>query len=310
MVGSGGVSAARLRCAIHHPHTGQIDDGEPYPLGDDGLEDVSMMSAAERSAAATHVPMASAAIPSCFSRTDRPDIAIPFEFRTFAVRIPCMAGAPQLSDASWARGVSAKTMREKRDEPQDEPGGRMREHHGNIFDRLLRDRIVFLREVIDDMTATHVIAQLLFLESEDPDEEITLYINSPGGIVYSGLGIYDTMRHLRAPVSTVCVGLAASFAAVLLAAGEKGRRRALPNARVMIHQPRGATRGQASDVQIQSDELQVMRDRIAEILADACGKTPERLSADMDRDHYMSAEGAKAYGLIDDVLLPRTKGET
>jgi len=181
------------------------------------------------------------------------------------------------------------------------------ERHWSIFDRLLKDRIVFLGHEIDDTVANLVIAQMLFLEGEDPDKDIVLYINSPGGVVYSGLAIYDTMKYLRSPVSTMCVGMAASAAAVLLAAGHKGKRLALPHARIMIHQPHGGARGQASDIEIQAREVRYLKDTVIEILAEACGKSHDILTLDMDRDNYMSAATAKEYGLIDEVLAPRQR---
>lgn len=181
------------------------------------------------------------------------------------------------------------------------------ERHWSIFDRLLRDRIVFLGEEINDLVANVVIAQLLFLESEDPDKEITLYINSPGGIVYSGLAILDTMHYLRAPVATMCVGMAASMAAVLLAAGHRGRRVALPHSRILIHQPHGGAKGQTSDIEIQAREFRHLKDTLARLLADASGKSREVVANDFDRDNYLSAEAAKEYGLIDEVLAPRPK---
>lgn len=181
------------------------------------------------------------------------------------------------------------------------------ERHWSIFDRLLKDRIVFLGTEIDDMVANLIIAQLLFLEGEDPDKEITLYINSPGGVVYSALAVHDTMKHLRAKVSTMCVGFAASAAAVLLASGEKGLRRALPHARIMIHQPHGGARGQASDIEIQAREVRHLKDTIVKILSEACGKSHDILHLDMDRDNFMSAATAQEYGLIDEVLSPRTR---
>jgi ATP-dependent Clp protease protease subunit len=177
----------------------------------------------------------------------------------------------------------------------------------SIFDRLLKDRIVFLGDEINDLVANIIIAQFLFLESEDPDKEIMLYINSPGGVVYSGLAIYDTMQHLRSPVSTMCVGMAASMGAVLLAAGQKGRRLALPNARIMIHQPHGGARGQATDIEIQAREVRHLKDALVEIVANACGKPKDVVVKDMDRDNYMSASAAKEYGLVDEILAPRKK---
>jgi ATP-dependent Clp protease protease subunit len=181
------------------------------------------------------------------------------------------------------------------------------DRHWNIFDRLLKDRIIFLGSEIDDFVANVVVAQLLFLESEDPDKEITLYINSPGGIVYSGLAILDTIQHVKNPVSTVCVGMAASMGAVLLAAGQKGRRLALPNARIMIHQPHGGAQGQASDIELQAREVRHLRDVVADVLASACGRSREEMIRDFDRDRFMSAGVAKEYGLIDGVLPPNKK---
>lgn len=181
------------------------------------------------------------------------------------------------------------------------------ERSWSIFDRLLRDRIVFLGEEINDLVANIVIAQLLFLESEDPDKEITLYINSPGGVVYSGLAILDTMHYLRSPVATMCVGMAASMAAVLLAVGHRGRRVALPHARVLIHQPHGGAKGQATDIEIQAREVRHIKDTLARLLADASGKSRDVVANDFDRDNYMSADAAKEYGLIDEVLAPRQK---
>jgi ATP-dependent Clp protease, protease subunit len=181
------------------------------------------------------------------------------------------------------------------------------ERSWSIFDRLLKDRIVFLGHEIDDVVANVVIAQLLFLEGEDPDRDIVLYINSPGGVVYSGLAIYDTMQYLRSRVSTMCVGMAASQAAVLLAAGHKGLRVALPHARIMIHQPHGGARGQTSDIEIQAREFRYLKDVLTRIMADASGKPHDVLTNDMDRDNYMSAAAAKEYGLIDEVLSPRKK---
>ncbi|MGA3122145.1 MAG: ATP-dependent Clp protease proteolytic subunit [Polyangiaceae bacterium] len=183
------------------------------------------------------------------------------------------------------------------------------ERNWDIFSRLLKDRIVFLGTEINDDVANIVIAQFLFLESEDPDKEIMLYINSPGGVVTSGLAIYDTMQYVRSSVSTTCLGMAASMAAVLLAAGTKGRRLALPNARVMIHQPMGGARGQATDIEIQAREIRHLKDVITDIIANATGKQKDLIHKDIDRDFYMSAPQAKEYGLIDDVLPPRKKGE-
>jgi ATP-dependent Clp protease protease subunit len=182
------------------------------------------------------------------------------------------------------------------------------EREWNIFSRLLKDRIVFLGTEIEDFVANAVIAQLLFLYSEDPDKDIQIYINSPGGVVTSGLAIYDTMQHVACPVSTICIGQAASMGAVLLTAGEKGRRFALPHARIMIHQPLGGARGQATDIEIQAREIKRMKDLLTDIMVQATGQARDRLAADMERDFYMSAAQAKEYGLIDDVLHRKPKG--
>lgn len=180
------------------------------------------------------------------------------------------------------------------------------ERHWSIFDRLLKDRIVFLGTEIDDTVANLVIAQFLFLEGEDPDKDIVLYINSPGGVVYSALAIYDTMQYLRSRVSTMCVGMAASAAAVLLAAGHKGLRVALPHARIMIHQPHGGAKGQVSDIEIAAREVRYLKDTITRIMAESCGKSHDILTLDMDRDNYMSAATAMEYGIIDRVLDKRS----
>jgi ATP-dependent Clp protease protease subunit len=176
----------------------------------------------------------------------------------------------------------------------------------DVYSRLLKDRIVFLGTEVNDTVANLIIAQLLFLESEDPDKEITLYINSPGGVITAGMAIYDTMQYVRCPVSTVCLGQAASMGAVLLAAGEKGRRRALPNSRVMIHQPLGGFRGQATDIEIHAREILEMRARLNDILAFHTGQPASKIKDDTERDRYLSATDAKEYGLIDDVVAPRT----
>ncbi|HZK23826.1 MAG TPA: ATP-dependent Clp endopeptidase proteolytic subunit ClpP [Oscillospiraceae bacterium] len=175
----------------------------------------------------------------------------------------------------------------------------------DIFSRLLKDRIIFIGSAIDDTIANLVIAQLLFLESEDPDKDINLYINSPGGSVYSGLAIYDTMQYIKPDVSTICVGMAASMGAVLLTAGAAGKRYALPNSRVMIHQPLGGAQGQAVDIEIHAREILRIREGLNEILAKHSGKPIEQITSDTDRDNFMSAEQAKAYGLIDGVLQKR-----
>jgi len=171
----------------------------------------------------------------------------------------------------------------------------------DIYSRLLKDRIIFVTDQVEDHMANLIIAQLLFLESEDPERDIYLYVNSPGGVVTSGLAIYDTMQYLKAPVNTVCIGQAASMAAVLLAAGAKGKRYALPNARIMIHQGSGGFRGNTPDVIIQVKELETLVDRLSEILAKHTGQTVEKIKHDSERDRFMSAKEAKAYGLIDEV---------
>lgn len=176
----------------------------------------------------------------------------------------------------------------------------------DIFSRLLKERIVFIGTPIDDSIASLVIAQLLFLESEDPDKDINLYVNSPGGSVSAGLAIYDTMQYIRPDVSTICIGMAASMAAVLLAGGGKGKRTALPNARIMIHQPWGGVQGTASDISIQAEEILKTKKRINEILATHTGRPYEQLIKDTDRDYYLSADEAKEYGLIDNLLIKRT----
>jgi len=175
----------------------------------------------------------------------------------------------------------------------------------DIYSRLLKDRIVFIGSGIDDDVANLVIAQLLFLEAEDPDKDISLYINSPGGVVTAGMAIYDTMQFIKPSVSTVCIGQAASMAAILLAGGDEGKRTALPNARILIHQPMGGTRGQATDIKIQAEEIIRMREHLNNILAKHTGQPLERIAADTERDYYMSSEQAKAYGIIDQVVVKR-----
>ncbi|MDP9243675.1 MAG: ATP-dependent Clp endopeptidase proteolytic subunit ClpP [Chloroflexota bacterium] len=177
----------------------------------------------------------------------------------------------------------------------------------DIYSRLLKERIVFLGDAIEDHIANLIIAQLLFLESEDAEKDISLYINSPGGVVTSGLAIYDTMRYLRAPVSTICIGQAASMGAVLLAAGATGKRYALPNSRIMIHQGSGGFRGNTPDVEIQMREMLHLTDRLMHILADHTGQQFDRVKKDAERDYFMSAEEAKAYGLIDEVFVGNTE---
>jgi ATP-dependent Clp protease protease subunit len=175
----------------------------------------------------------------------------------------------------------------------------------DIYSRLLKDRIVFIGSPIDDDVANLVIAQLLFLEAEDPDKDINLYINSPGGVVTAGMAIYDTMQFIKPAVATVCLGQAASMAAVLLAGGAAGKRTALPNARILIHQPMGGTRGQATDIKIQAEEILRMREHLNQILSKHTTQPLERIATDTERDYYMSSEQAKAYGIIDQVVAKR-----
>ncbi len=175
----------------------------------------------------------------------------------------------------------------------------------DIYSRLLKDRIVFIGNPIDDDIANLIIAQLLFLEAEDPDKDVNVYINSPGGMVTAGMAIYDTMQFIKPKVATVCIGQAASMAAVLLAGGAAGKRTALPNARILIHQPMGGTRGQATDIKIQAEEILRMREELNKILSKHTGQSLERISADTERDYFMSAEQAKTYGIIDQVVDKR-----
>ncbi len=172
----------------------------------------------------------------------------------------------------------------------------------DIYSRLLKDRIIFLGAPIDDIFANLVIAQLLFLEAEDPEKDINLYVNSPGGSVTAGLGIYDTMQYVKPPINTICLGQAASMGAFLLTAGTKGKRFALPNARVMIHQPMGGFSGQATEIDIHAREILKIRERLNEIMAKHTGQPLEKISQDTERDYFMSAEEAKRYGLIDEVI--------
>lgn len=172
----------------------------------------------------------------------------------------------------------------------------------DIYSRLLKDRIIFLSEEVNDVSASLVVAQMLFLESEDPSKDINFYINSPGGSVTAGMAIYDTMQFVKCDVSTTCIGMAASMGAFLLAGGAKGKRYALPNAEVMIHQPSGGAQGQASDIKIVADKILQTRQKLNEILAANTGKPVEQVALDTERDNYMSAEEAKAYGLIDEVI--------
>jgi ATP-dependent Clp protease, protease subunit len=182
----------------------------------------------------------------------------------------------------------------------------------DIYSRLLKDRIIFLGTAIDDIVANTVIAQLLFLEADDPDKDIYLYVNSPGGVVTSGLAIYDTMNYIKCPVSTICIGQAASMGALLLSAGTKGKRFSLPHARIMIHQPMGGFQGQATDIEIHAREILKMKETLNRILAAATGQPIEKIQNDTDRDFFMSGEDAKNYGLVDEVItkkLPRATKE-
>jgi ATP-dependent Clp protease protease subunit len=180
----------------------------------------------------------------------------------------------------------------------------------DIFSRLLKERIIFLGTPIDDTVASLIIAQLLFLESEDPEKDINVYVNSPGGSVSAGLAIYDTMQFIRPDVATICIGMAASMGAVLLAGGAKNKRSALPNSRIMIHQPWGGVQGTATDISIQAEEILKMKKRINEILAHHTGKPTGQVEKDTDRDYYLSSEDARTYGLIDHVLTQRPKTES
>ncbi|MES2202297.1 MAG: ATP-dependent Clp endopeptidase proteolytic subunit ClpP [candidate division FCPU426 bacterium] len=175
----------------------------------------------------------------------------------------------------------------------------------DIYSRLLKDRIVFLGTPVDDYVANLIIAQMLFLDSEDSEKDMYLYINSPGGSVSAGMGIYDTMQYVKAPVATICIGQAASMGAVLLAAGAKGKRKCLPNSRVMIHQPSGGAQGQSTDIQIQAAEIMRIREILNQILAKHSGQKVGKIHDDTERDRFMSADEAKAYGLVDEVILSK-----
>ena len=172
----------------------------------------------------------------------------------------------------------------------------------DIFSRLLNDRIIMLSEEVNDTTASLIVAQLLYLEAQDPDKDIQFYINSPGGVITSGLAIYDTMQYIKCDVSTICIGMAASMGAFLLSAGTKGKRLALPNAEIMIHQPSGGAQGQATDIQIQARRIQSMKQKLNQILAANTGKPLEQIAADTERDNFMTAQEALAYGIIDKVI--------
>ncbi|MGK7912793.1 MAG: ATP-dependent Clp endopeptidase proteolytic subunit ClpP [Synechococcus sp.] len=179
----------------------------------------------------------------------------------------------------------------------------------DIYSRLLRERIIFLGTDVSDASANLIVAQMLYLESDDPEKDIFLYINSPGGSVYSGMAIYDTMQHIQPDVSTICVGLAASMGAFLLAAGAKGKRMALPHARIMIHQPLGGAQGQATDIEIQAKEILYIKDNLNQLLVDHTGQPLERIEEDTDRDFFMSPDEARDYGLVDRVVTKRPKPE-
>jgi ATP-dependent Clp protease protease subunit len=175
----------------------------------------------------------------------------------------------------------------------------------DIYSRLLRDRVIFMVGPVSDQTANLVVAQMLFLESENPDKDISLYINSPGGSVYAGLAIYDTMQFIKPDVSTICVGMAASMGAFLLAAGAKGKRYSLPNSRIMIHQPSGGAQGQASDIEIHAQEILKTRERLNRILAERTGQPIEKIGKDTDRDNFMTADDAVSYGIVDKIFVKR-----
>lgn len=177
----------------------------------------------------------------------------------------------------------------------------------DIYSRLLKDRIIFLGDEVNDATAGLVVAQLLFLEADDPDKDIHLYINSPGGSITAGMAIYDTMQYIKPHVSTICIGMAASMGAFLLSAGEKGKRFALPNSEIMIHQPLGGTRGQATDIEIHAKRIIKMKETLNKILSERTGQPLEKIQMDTERDNFMSAEEAKAYGLIDEVISQKDR---
>ncbi|MBQ7183872.1 MAG: ATP-dependent Clp endopeptidase proteolytic subunit ClpP [Clostridia bacterium] len=181
------------------------------------------------------------------------------------------------------------------------------ERASDIYSRLLMDRVVFLGSEVNDQVANAIVAQLLYLETENPDADISLYINSPGGSVTAGMAIYDTMNYIKCPVRTVCVGLAASMGAFLLMAGEKGKRMALPNSEIMIHQPSGGASGQATDVRIHAEWLLKTKDKMNDLMSAMTGQSIEKIRADVERDHFMSAEEALEYGIIDEIFRPRTK---
>ncbi|WP_346894912.1 ATP-dependent Clp endopeptidase proteolytic subunit ClpP [Clostridium sp. UBA7503] len=175
----------------------------------------------------------------------------------------------------------------------------------DIYSRLLKERIIFLSDEVNDVTASLIVAQLLFLESEDPDKDIYLYINSPGGSITSGMAIYDTMNYIKSEVSTICVGMAASMGAFLLAAGQKGKRYALPNSEIMIHQPLGGFKGQATDIDIHAKRILKIKETLNEILSERTGKPLDKIKQDVERDYFMSADEAKEYGLVDEVIVKK-----
>ena len=181
----------------------------------------------------------------------------------------------------------------------------MGERAYDIYSRLLKDRIIFLSGPIDDGMANTIVAQMLFLEMENPDQDIMLYINSPGGAITAGMAIYDTMRYLKCEVSTLCIGMAASMGAFLLAAGAKGKRKALPHAEIMIHQPLGGAKGQATDIQIQAEQILRIKKTMNELLAQNTGKPLKTIEKDVERDHYLTAEQARDYGIVDEIIAPR-----
>lgn len=180
----------------------------------------------------------------------------------------------------------------------------------DIYSRLLKERIIFLGTPVEDVVANSIVAQFLYLISEDPEKEINFYINSPGGVVTAGMAIYDVMKYVKCPVNTICLGQAASMGAFLLGAGTKGRRKSLPSARIMIHQPSGGAQGQSTDIQIQAKEIQRMRDFLEDKMADYCGKTREEVSLACERDNFMSAQEAVEFGLIDSIIEPHVETET
>ena len=177
----------------------------------------------------------------------------------------------------------------------------------DIYSRLLKDRIIFISGEVEDVMANLAVAQMIFLEAEDPDKDIFLYINSPGGSISAGMAIYDTMQYIKCDVSTICIGIAASMGAFLLAAGTKGKRKSLPNAEVMIHQPSGGTRGQATDIQIHAEHIISIKKKMNKILAERTGQTVKRVTTDTERDNYLSAEQALEYGIIDEIIMPKVK---